>query len=270
MKHEILSAISIRSIQTIKELEKVYELEAFIWSAEEAVPVNHTVVTAKNGGLVLGAYYQEKLIGFQYSFPGFDGENIYLFSHSLGIHPDYRKLGVGERLKIAQKEAALDKGYDRIFWTYDPLETVNANLNLHKLRAVCTSYIENAYGDMADGMNSGIPTDRFLVEWQIRDEALFDRSLNPLQLPLLIESSMRDGYLTAEKINLKQTSEKLLVPVPGNFQDIKKYDLSVALTWREKTRAVFSHYLREGWRVTDIVKDPQKESQYLYLLEKQK
>lgn len=268
MKHEVLSAMTIRSIEAVEELEKVYELETIVWSAEDAVPTNHTIATVKNGGLVLGAYYEGKLIGFQYSFPGFDGKKVYLLSHSLGIHPDYRRLGVGEQLKIAQKQAAAGKGYERIVWTYDPLETVNANLNIHKLRAVAVSYIENAYGDMADGMNSGIPTDRFLVEWQVREEPPAERLTDIQQLPLLIASAAQAGYLIAGDVDLQQSAEKLAVPVPGNFQDMKKYDLSLALTWREKTRAVFSHYLNQGWRVTDLVKDRHTDNQYLYVLEK--
>ncbi|WP_282171787.1 GNAT family N-acetyltransferase [Cytobacillus firmus] len=267
MKQEALTSLSIKNLHTVKDLQAVYELEARIWSVEEAVPVNHTVATVKNGGFVLGAFLGEELVGFQYSFPGFDGTKVYLCSHSLGIHPEYRALGIGEKLKYAQKQTALEKGYDLISWTYDPLETVNANLNLHKLEAVCTQYIENAYGEMSDYMNAGIPSDRFLVEWRIQDEGPV-RQLSAEVLPRAIETGAADGLAVPEKVNLDYENKKILIPVPGNFQDIKKRDLELALKWRKSTKEAFAHYLSKGWIVTDLIKHEAAENQYLYLLEK--
>jgi predicted GNAT superfamily acetyltransferase len=268
LKQEVLSSLSIKNLQTVEELEAVYQLESLIWSVEDTVPVNHTVATVKNGGFVLGAFFQEKLIGFQYSFPGFDGEKSYLCSHSLGIHPEYRAFGIGERLKRVQKDTAMEKGYDLITWTYDPLETVNGNLNLHKLRAVGAKYIENAYGEMADNMNAGISTDRFLIEWRIKEPAI-QNSMEALgHQPQVISTIVENGYLIPSETDLNQISSKLLVPVPGDFQKIKKDDFSLALKWREKTNEVFTHYLGAGWVVTDLIKDKTKEHQYFYLLEK--
>ncbi|UQX56505.1 hypothetical protein M5V91_13605 [Cytobacillus pseudoceanisediminis] len=109
MKQEELTSLAIKNLHTVKDLEAVYELETRIWSAEEAVPVNHTVATVKNGGFVLGAFLEEELIGFQYSFPGFDGTKVYLCSHSLGVHEEYRAFGIGEKLKHAQKRQRLRK-----------------------------------------------------------------------------------------------------------------------------------------------------------------
>ncbi|KON89378.1 acetyltransferase [Sporosarcina globispora] len=268
MKQEAVTSLVIKNLHTVEDLEAVYELETCIWSAEEAVPVNHTVATVKNGGFVLGAFLEEELIGFQYSFPGFDGTKVYLCSHSLGIHTKYRAFGIGEKLKNAQKKTALEKGYDLISWTYDPLETVNANLNLHKLGAICTKYIENAYGEMSDGMNAGIPTDRFLVEWRIKEEAP-KRQWSQEAVPRAIETGRTDGFSVPENTILNIENEKILIPVPGNFQDVKKQDFALAQKWRESTKAVFVHYLSSGWIVTDLIKDVTTENQYIYLLEKE-
>ncbi|KAF0816562.1 MULTISPECIES: GNAT family N-acetyltransferase [unclassified Cytobacillus] len=267
MKQEALTSLVIKNLHTVKDLEAVYELEARIWSVEEAVPVNHTVATVKNGGFVLGAFIGEELIGFQYSFPGFDGTKVYLCSHSLGIHQKYRAFGIGEKLKNAQKQTAIEKGYDLISWTYDPLETVNANLNLHKLGAVCTHYMENAYGEMSDQMNAGIPSDRFLVEWRIQD--VFPVRQRPDEvLPRAIETEVADGFRVPVSVNLNCRNEKVYIPVPGNFQDIKKRDIELALKWRKSTKEAFVQYLSKGWIATDLIKDADAKNQYLYLLEK--
>lgn len=266
MKQEIQSSLKIRKLHSVEDLEAVRRLESLVWSFEDSVPVNQSVAVVKNGGFILGAYYQEKLIGFQYSFPGFDGKKVYLVSHSLGIHPDFRKFGIGEMLKRAQKNTAGEMGYDVITWTYDPLETVNGNLNLHKLGAVVRTYIPNIYGEMSDQLNAGIATDRFLVEWWVRQSKSNNVLGNNLHSAVDLKEC-KHGWLV-EKVDLTLTHHHISVSVPGHFQEIKRADLSLALDWRKKTRDVFSHYLHHGWIVTDLVKDKKHHGQYQYLMEK--
>ena len=269
MKKEDVSSIIIRTIETIVGLEAVRKLEELVWSKEEAVPVNQTMAAVKNGGFVLGAFSEKQLIGFQYSFPGFDGEKSYLCSHSLGIHPEFRKYGIGEKLKWAQKKTAAEKGYNLITWTYDPLETVNGYLNLHKLGAVCSTYLENVYGEMDDKLNAGIPSDRFLVEWGIMDSKNVSKYDMEGEYPQAIITSISDGFLIPERIDVNLRSKTLFVPVPGNFQELKKYNLSYGAAWREYTQKVFSHYFSSGWKAVDLVKDRVNPIQYNYLLQRE-
>ena len=264
-----LSALEIRKLQTVPELEKVRDLEALIWSLNDSVPVNQTVAVVKNGGFILGAYFNEKLVGFQYSFPGYKSGKIYLYSHSLGIHPEFRKCGIGESLKKKQKETAFALGYDLICWTYGPLETVNGNLNLHKLGAVCSTYLENVYGEMDDGMNAGIPTDRFLVEWWIKHEkSNINIELSGYEYQHVIKTTVEGNYLVPGEINMALVNDRLFVPVPGNFQEIKKHNFPLAVAWRNTTRKVFTYFISRGWVVIDVVSDRMIQNQYLYLLEK--
>jgi predicted GNAT superfamily acetyltransferase len=268
LKKENVSSINIRTIETIEGLEAVRKLEELVWSKEEAVPVNQTMAAVKNGGFVLGAFFENQLIGFQYSFPGFDGKRSYLCSHSLAIHQDYRKLGIGEKLKWAQKETAAEKGYNLITWTYDPLETVNGYLNLHKLGAVCSTYLENVYGEMDDKLNNGIPSDRFLVEWVIKDSNKSSEPNIEMEYPRAILTRTSEGFSIPEKIDLNHRSQNIFVPIPGNFQELKKYNLSLGIAWREYTQKVFTHYFSLGWKAVDIVKDLENPSQYNYLLKR--
>lgn len=265
-REEITASIEIRNLKTIQDLERVRELEAIIWSFNDSIPLNQTITVVKNGGFILGAFLHDELIGFQYSFPGFNGNKVYLCSHSLGIHPNYRKSGIGEKLKWAQKQLASNMGYTLITWTYDPLETVNGNLNLHKLGATCSTYIENAYGEMGDGINSDLPTDRFLVEWLIDERKPLKETVQ--ELPRVIQTSFNKSFLSPYEIELNLQHNQLYVPVPGNFQEIKKGDLSLAHRWRKATRQVFSYYLTKDWQVTNLVKDNEQSNQYLYLVEK--
>src|SRR5699024_4480105 len=101
------------------------------------------------------------------SFPGYQGKEVYLCSHMLGIDPAYRSQGIGEQLKWEQQRIAKQLGYQVITWTFDPLQTRNAYLNLTKLRGISSTYVENCYGTLNDGLNKGLPTDRLEVAWHI-------------------------------------------------------------------------------------------------------
>jgi predicted GNAT superfamily acetyltransferase len=262
---DVQESITIRMLHTAEELTAVRDLESLVWADEDPVPVNHSITVVKNGGMVIGAFSGEQLIGFQYSFPGFDGSNVYLCSHSMGIHPEFRRMGIGEKLKLKQREEALNMGYQLIVWTYDPLETVNGYLNLSKLGGVCTKYIENCYGEMPDILNAGLPSDRFLVEWNIAGDTYKPRedSDDLHAVPLLIEVKDREqGFPVPEAVLLEseQESKVLYVPVPNQFQTIKSNNLKAALEWRMKTREVFTYYLSKGWAVTGL-----RKSDYPYL-----
>jgi predicted GNAT superfamily acetyltransferase len=249
----------------------VRRLESDIWSEYESTPTHQTLTAIKNGGLVLGAYLEEELIGFQYSFPGYNGEKAYLCSHILGVHPVFQKLGIGEKLKLEEKEESLKKGYDLVTWTYDPLETVNGNLNLHKLGGRCSSYVENCYGEMKDDLNQGMPSDRFAVEWWIKEEPAARPSKYEIEGSLLINTDRYDnGDLVPAEIELKKDSADgyLFVPVPSNFQTLKKNSSELALSWRMSTRKVFAHYFTKGWEAIDLFRNKSESDLCYYVLKK--
>ena len=142
-------------------------------------------VTVKRGAVLIGAYDGDRLAGFVYSFPALRREESHNhegakarrregprpashWSHTLGVHPDYRGAGLGRDLKLAQRERVLALGLDLIEWTYDPLLALNANLNIVALGAVVEEYEENVYGESVSPLHGGLPTDRFVCQWWIR------------------------------------------------------------------------------------------------------
>src|SRR5690606_18217859 len=126
------------------------------------------------GGLLIGAFIGDRAVGFQYSFAGFDGKKPYLCSHMLALLPEYRHSGLGSALKWRQAEMAREIGYDWIQWTFDPLESRNAYLNIRKLGGMVSTYWENCYGEMKDSLNAGLPTDRFRLDWWINSPRVTD------------------------------------------------------------------------------------------------
>jgi predicted GNAT superfamily acetyltransferase len=239
----------------IEEIKSVQFIEQQVWDAEPT-PIHQTYTAAKNGGLVLGAYKDSELIGFQYSFPGFKDGRSYLCSHMLGILPAYRKSGVGKELKFFQRELAREMGYSLIVWTYDPLESVNAYLNLHRLKGIAGTYLENHYGRMSDSLNEGMPTDRFLIEWWINSEHVEKESSEPgdeLNNHCVKTKLDKNGFphIMAEyELNFAQ--DVVFCPIPENIQQMKKQHPELALEWRYKTRKWFQTLCQNGYVAEDV------------------
>lgn len=259
--------IVIRSLHRIEELEDVRKLESTIWGETDSTPSHQTITAVKNGGLVLGAYMEEQLVGFQYSFPGFNGQSAYLCSHMLGIDVQFRNKGIGEKLKLAQREEAIKLGYSVITWTYDPLESVNGYLNIAKLGGVCSTYIANCYGEMDDLLNSGIPTDRFLVEWHIGKQETTDYRGTGIALDYVMENSLiqwdtdKKG-LPVPSLTLplpEQECGTAFVAIPKDFRTIRDTNIQAATEWRMKTSEIFTNLFQQGWQVTDFIKNSKTE-----------
>jgi predicted GNAT superfamily acetyltransferase len=268
--------ISLKKVTTVPELEVVAELERKVWGAEP-IPVHQTATAMKNGGIVIGAYDGDKLVGFSYGFAGFANGGTYLCSHMMGIDPDYQNQGIGYRLKIAQAEEARKIGYNKIRWTYDPLESRNAFLNIAKLGAICSDYIENCYGDMNDELNRGLPTDRFNVEWLIHSPHLEQRvaqfadvQVKEEQL-LLGWEAREDGFpqATERAIDWESGAEFLFVPTPISFQKMKKTERELAIDWRMRTRYVLSEAFASGWAVAHIIPANQEPVQHYVLVRRE-
>lgn len=269
---QVNNNIEIRKITSIPELLQVQQLDELVWK-NAAIPLHQTLTAVQNGGLVIGAFDQGQLVGFSYSFPGFENGKVYLCSHMLGIHPDYRKQGIGLLLKQKQKNEALKIGYTLLTWTYDPLESVNAYLNLSKLRAVTNTYIENCYGEMSDGLNDGLPTDRLKVHWYIDDSYIAEtNSWDEKLLPVITGWSVNEaGFpILNDKYesNLFATEETVLLPVPNNFQQMKKNQLQLAIDWRYRTRQIFQHAFQLGFVAVHIIKNEQGPVHYYVLTKK--
>ncbi|WP_456275284.1 GNAT family N-acetyltransferase [Bacillus sp. AK128] len=255
--------IQIKSIKELKDLRDIQHLEEQVWG-NPPIPQHQTYTAIQNGGILLGAYEHHKLIGFLYGFPGFKNGSVYLCSHMLGVLPSYRKAGLGHKLKEHQRELAIQEGYSLIVWTFDPLESVNAYLNIHKLNGITGAYLENYYGNLNDSLNKGFPTDRFLVEWwidsaHVKDskavlpttttgcQALFKTAPDEMGYPITIGDELTNNELT---------EKTYLVPIPDNFQKIKKERPELAMKWRLKTRKVFQLLLSMGYVAVDVQRKP--------------
>ena len=163
--------ITIEQLHTQKQFREAVALQKTIWGFAdiELLPVRLFVVATKVGGHAFGAYDTRRMIAFCLAIPGLKpGGKAYLHSHMLGVLPEYRNFGIGRRLKLRQRELAIDLGIDLIEWTFDPLEIRNAWFNMERLGAVVRRYVRNQYGTTTSHLHGGLPTDRCIAEWYIR------------------------------------------------------------------------------------------------------
>jgi predicted GNAT superfamily acetyltransferase len=277
---------TIRLIETPEEMRLVEEIQRDVWpdSETDVVPLHMLITAAHNGGLVLGAFVEEKLVGFVFGFPGLettpDGPRLKHCSHMMGIHPDHRDSGVGFALKRAQWQMARHQSLDHITWTYDPLLSRNAYLNISKLGAVCTTYRRSEYGDMRDGLNAGLPSDRFQLDWWINTQRVQSRLGKRPRPAIKLTHATRSGLhplypLRDSALGLVRPPEHvppfedrlLLAEIPANFPALKSTDFALARDWRFFTRELFETAFEKKYIVTDFIFDSTEGNpRGLYLL----
>ncbi|MFN2392686.1 MAG: GNAT family N-acetyltransferase, partial [Pyrinomonadaceae bacterium] len=140
--------IEIREISQVEDLKDcvVLQREVFALPDLEISPVRHFIVTKNAGGFTLGAFIEEKLVGFVLSVPMFYGEERSFYSHMTAVLPQFQSLGIGAKLKWTQRERALSENVKFIKWTFQPVQARNAFFNLGRLGVIIKGYKPNFYG----------------------------------------------------------------------------------------------------------------------------
>ena len=265
--------INIRILETPEEMEQVEDLQRIVWPDCETdiVPSHMTLTFAHNGGLVLGAYEGDELHGLLFGFPGIyqtpDGPRPKHCSHQMGVHPGARDNGIGFALKRAQWQYVRQQGIDQITWTYDPLQSRNGHLNIGRLGAVSNVYLPCYYGNMRDGLNEGVDSDRFQVDLWVntrRVEGCFGSEphiestlaeYDAANANHLYHVDNKNGFIRPSGITDDIEGNLLLTEIPSNFNKMKAIDSELARTWRAFTREIFMDCFAAGYLVTDFIYD---------------
>jgi len=258
--------MQIRPLTTLDECQQVVALEKDVWSytdAEDVVPSPVLIVGIKRGAILLGAFDQTGAMkGFVYSIPAIKDGRLTQWSHMLGVTPDARDAGVGRRLKLAQRERALEMGIDLIEWTFDPMQALNAHLNFARLGIVAEDYEENIYGESSSPLHRGTPTDRLVAEWKLTaphverriasDGIALVRDASVGTAALINPSTESRSQLAPGAARLDLDARRLLVEIPAGFSEMQASDPARALEWRLAIRSIFQAYFERGYRAVDF------------------
>ena len=249
------SNISIREIDKLAEMRAVEELQKEVWGIPDldVVPLTHLVAAKEAGGVLIGAFDGETLVGFVYGFPSYEDEQLAHHSHMLAVKPAYRNFDLGHRLKLAQCDHVLEQGIELITWTFDPLQSLNAHFNFNKLGVIADRYLPDFYGEDAASFLHQTGTDRLWVSWLCS----LERVPRNFDVGATLERVGADE--SPERGELITDADHVAIEIPSNIDALPH---ETALKWRAETRWAFIEALNAGYVVESFVRD-QKVGKYL-------
>jgi chorismate synthase len=195
---------------------------------------------------VLLAKEKGNVVGMLFGFPGRFGEKTYLYSHMTGVVSESKNAGIGKALKLKQKEWALKHGYDLVCWTFDPLMSLNANLNIGKLGGIARSFIPNFYGNMEDSLNRGNYTDRVVCEWWIKTGGINIPAPSKAFDPALHGGNVWDRM---------DDGDAFILIIPKDYLGMKRNEPEKAVALRITYREVFRSIFKSGYVLTGFDRD---------------
>ena len=268
--------LTIRPFDALHEYEACVAFQEEIWGKgfSEKIPTAMLIIANRLGGLSAGAFDEEGYLhGFVFGITGVvDGELVH-WSDMLAVRDQGRDVGLGTELKAYQRAVLLGRGVRTMRWTFDPLQGRNAHVNFTKLGCVSGEYVENMYGDTESPLHRGLATDRLVATWFMASPRVQERLGGRGEIPRadhwpeaeeVVEVDDEGAFPVPVEAKLESEATKLLVPVPFEIDQIMDTERELAGKWREATRAVFAHYLAQGYEVREFIRGERVSS---YLLE---
>jgi predicted GNAT superfamily acetyltransferase len=210
-----------------------------------------------------------------------------IYNHLIGSDSDYKsgngqesghqkKMDIGAKIRLKQRQDFLGKGKNLMAWTYDPLVSENANLYIRKCGAVVSEYHDEAYE--LQGVNAGTRADRFFAVWFMDSDVVRHRcgdreqtintdpskcnykELDDKYRPFVQEASnniiqtIEEGpFRRIADADKEIDADELALEIPSNFVDMKDVNNKLASEWRDTTAELFKTYFRKGYVVNNFV-----------------
>jgi len=256
-----MSEIGIKRLSSHSDFEQVRQIQKIIWQHKDIdlTSSHEFYISIETGAILLGAVLTGKVIGFVYSFPAVFGKKLAQHSRQLAVLPDYRSLKIGKKLKWAQRRAAIQKGYDLITWTADPLIARNANLNFHALGAKAKTYRNNYYRSIPSlSLASGVPTDRLFIEWPIKRADVEKRRkkiyphFDPDLYPKVVINRRENGFELPVSPRIVHENKHVLLKIPNNIHEHRGHSEWIT-KWQQSVRNGMRKYFRLGYEVVDFI-----------------
>lgn len=208
------------------------------------------------GGVAAGAFGRTErgggeLLGFVFGLTGVREGRPHHWSHMLAVAPEARGRDLGYHLKLYQRRLLLGVGVESVRWTYDPLVSKNAYLNVARLGVRAVRYARDYYGEGEDSeLSAGIGTDRFVVEWRIAEDRVAELVERGQPEPVAPEHRAAP-VVTADEAEATE-APAVRVELPADIQEVRRRSPEEAARWRASTRRTFQALLRRGYRVASF------------------
>ncbi|MFX0182902.1 MAG: hypothetical protein ACFE95_07455 [Candidatus Hodarchaeota archaeon] len=238
--------IEIRKLINLEEFKRTIDIQKSAWGINdlEIDPPFLMGRVQKYGGLVQGLFLDKKCIGFTYGIIGRWKGEFFLFSYMTAVIQEYQGQGFGFLLKKGQREEVLKMDFDIIRWNFDPLESLNAYFNIHRLGIISKEYERNIYGEGESGLDKGLPTDRLVATWKLNSDRVV-KKIETKEPPIIEE--------VPETLIGNLNRKIAYIEIPRDIRSLKEKNLSQAYHWRLKTRELFETAFKDEFMVKDIV-----------------
>lgn len=260
----MVEEIRVRLAKDRADFDSCVLLQRAVWGLVdiEITSAIQMIAAIHAGGMLhLAETASGQAIGFAYAFPGLSGGVPHLHSDMVAVLPEHQKRGVGVRLKWSQRDEALRRGIGLISWTYDPLQSRNAHLNLRRLGATAVEFLENFYGITTSSLHHGLPTDRLLVHWELSAERVAlraregepTRSVSAPTSPRVNDVKWQAGWPVTSEPRLDLSAPELLLEIPPEWDVLCQAAPRVAEGWHAAVRRALQSYFARGYRGTDFI-----------------
>lgn len=236
--------VTVRPLQSTPDFSRCMAVQHEIWGDDfaDVVPGSLLQVTQKVGGVAAGAFTERdaRLVGFVYGLTGVRRGRSVHWSHMLGVVPEYRRQGIGQKLKQFQRGWLVERGVMEMLWTFDPLVADNAHFNLNLLRVDIDSYEAEMYGETGSDLHS-FGTDRFVARWHLSGEAK-------------TAEGIRGGKGGPGEPDECADAPRVRVEIPDDILRIQGENPELARAWRISTRTAFQRLFGDGYRITGFIR----------------
>jgi predicted GNAT superfamily acetyltransferase len=251
-----LAKVRIEDETDMDQLRSVAALLISVWgTSQEAAPIPADLLRSiSHAGCNVAAAYDESGVLCGAAVAIVAPENSSIYSLIAGVLPGIADAGVGFALKLHQRAWALERGFETMTWTFDPLVSRNARFNLTKLGAHAAEYVEDFYGLMEDEININDESDRLVAVWPLASDRVVDSSQGYPEIidlpdfsPGAVLGTGPDGHPM-----LVEQGGVLWCRVPTDILALRAGLPALAAEWRIRVREVFTEAFAAG-RIADGV-----------------
>ncbi len=240
--------VVIRECVSVDDFNQCIELERAVWKDDDIdiMPIRLYMLSKACNAPTIGAFDQAgKLVGFVHTMLALMERRVFYLSHMAAVVEELRHKDIGYRLKLAQRERAIEAGIPLIIWTFDPLQSRNAHFNINKLGVIIRRYEINYYGEgVSTVFDSGVPSDRIFAEWWV-------------------SSPHVEATLAGTRPVVQEETGSVMIPDDVNA--VRAHSLQEHLDWRLSVREDFLKELLKGSIARGFTRDTESaKSRYLF------